>query len=876
MAEMWGGRLAAKMGCDEDGCEGAELGWLVGLLDGTMARSTVDNLENSLVSLPVALTESELVVRLENGGVEKMDDESDVLRDVSTKVDDWDFLMAVVTWAVIVELLEAEQKVMIRAANLAAWKVCEAAVSMAGWMGFWMAVLMDAEMVVDLAASLEASLWGNEQVAATTVVWSVSYLVVHWVFEMAGGKVFAQVDEMVVRMDWRTVGSLVPQSVLKSETSMAEWKMAEKLGCGKAGEMVELRDAIEAVKLGDELVSKMGAQSVALLDVAMAVMKDAGVTDVSTVDETDFLTLDDGKVFQSVDWSEDGTVAVKDIERWLTTWLVRRSSRWPHKGLLCRLATVGVVLTFSMGDEMALWWAERKDTGLAELLDKRLGATKAAVWKLAKNRVDELVVCSVELKVESSGIDKVAWLVVEKESKSVEPKESSLVGWMADSMGETLVVWKVVKLDCEMAGMKVAVSDNEWEYVWADLWASCEVALLVVKWDFEVAVKLEPEMDSLLVAELWGVISVRGLAEQSETSEVASLVALMDLEHFEVVWWVELKRWVAAMERVVAEDLAGGLEVVSELVQWESKSVAAKAAWWESGLAGVEMTAAVKELRKAQQWAVLTGKNLAAYSAALLVAEMASSRKMVVKMEICLELCSAVWKEANKAVWMVYGWVEMWTASTASRWAASRAALLDVRMVVMMASWSVAGMLVVAMAGKSEKRWWEILRAVRLEYELGDVSAYPKEIELVEISVAAKEFSMAERMAGAKMDAKSVWKKVVGMELLMVAWMVSSSVGELVVWKMELSLKATLPAALKVVAKVAVKEIQQLVARMDCFQVVRTGFELVVSQVAVLVIPTEILMVVMKVSQWVDELVVWKDVCMVDESAWKSVVKKDE
>ena len=33
------------------------------------------------------------------------------------------------------------------------------------------------------------------------------------------------------------------------------------------------------------------------------------------------------------------------------------------------------------------------------------------------------------------------------------------------------------------------------------------------------------------------------------------------------------------------------------------------------------------------------------------------------------------------------------------------------------------------------------------------------------------------------MDAKSVWKKVVGMELLMVAWMVSSSVGELVVWK---------------------------------------------------------------------------------------------
>ena len=30
--------------------------------------------------------------------------------------------------------------------------------------------------------------------------------------------------------------------------------MAEKLGCGKAGEMVELRDAIEAVKLGDELV----------------------------------------------------------------------------------------------------------------------------------------------------------------------------------------------------------------------------------------------------------------------------------------------------------------------------------------------------------------------------------------------------------------------------------------------------------------------------------------------------------------------------------------------------------------------------------------------------------------------------------------------
>ena len=41
---------------------------------------------------------------------------------------------------------------------------------------------------------------------------------------------------------------------------------------------------------------------------------------------------------------------------------------------------------------------------------------------------------------------------------------------------------------------------------------------------------------------------------------------------------------------------------------------------------------------------------------------------------------------------MVYGWVEMWTASTASRWAASRAALLDVRMVVMMASWSVAGM----------------------------------------------------------------------------------------------------------------------------------------------------------------------------------------
>ena len=27
------------------------------------------------------------------------------------------------TWAVIVELLEAEQKVMIRAANLAAWKV---------------------------------------------------------------------------------------------------------------------------------------------------------------------------------------------------------------------------------------------------------------------------------------------------------------------------------------------------------------------------------------------------------------------------------------------------------------------------------------------------------------------------------------------------------------------------------------------------------------------------------------------------------------------------------------------------------------------------------------------------------------------------------
>ena len=72
------------------------------------------------------------------------------------------------------------------------------------------------------------------------------------------------------------------------------------------------------------------------------------------------------------------------------------------------------------------------------------------------------------------------------------------------------------------------------------------------------------------------------------------------------------------------------------------------------------------------------------------------------------------------------------------------------------------------------------------------------------------------------------------------------------------------------------KEIQQLVARMDYFQVVRTGFELVVSQVAVLVIPTEILMVVMKVSQWVDELVVWKDVCMVDESAWKSVVKKDE
>ena len=47
-------------------------------------------------------------------------------------------------------------------------------------------------------------------------MWSVSYLVVHWVFEMAGGKVFAQVDEMVVRMDWRTVGSLVPQSVLKS------------------------------------------------------------------------------------------------------------------------------------------------------------------------------------------------------------------------------------------------------------------------------------------------------------------------------------------------------------------------------------------------------------------------------------------------------------------------------------------------------------------------------------------------------------------------------------------------------------------------------------------------------------------------------------
>ena len=46
---------------------------------------------------------------------------------------------------------------------------------------------------------------------------------------------------------------------------------------------------------------------------------------------------------------------------------------------------------------------------------------------MAKNRVDELVVCSVELKVESSGIDKVAWLVVEKESKSVEPKESSLV-----------------------------------------------------------------------------------------------------------------------------------------------------------------------------------------------------------------------------------------------------------------------------------------------------------------------------------------------------------------------------------------------------------------------------------------------------------------
>ena len=38
--------------------------------------------------------------------------------------------------------------------------------------------------------------------------------------------------------------------------------------------------------------------------------------------------------------------------------------------------------------------------------------------------------------------------------------------------------------------------------MWADLWASCEVALLVVKWDFEVAVKLEPEMDSLLVAEL--------------------------------------------------------------------------------------------------------------------------------------------------------------------------------------------------------------------------------------------------------------------------------------------------------------------------------------------------------------------------------------
>ena len=52
-----------------------------------MARSTVDNLENSLVSLPVALTESELVERLENGGVEKMDDESDVLRDVSTV--DW-------------------------------------------------------------------------------------------------------------------------------------------------------------------------------------------------------------------------------------------------------------------------------------------------------------------------------------------------------------------------------------------------------------------------------------------------------------------------------------------------------------------------------------------------------------------------------------------------------------------------------------------------------------------------------------------------------------------------------------------------------------------------------------------------------------------
>ena len=53
---------------------------------------------------------------------------------------------------------------------------------------------------------------------------------------------------------------------------------------------------------------------------------------------------------------------------------------------------------------------------------------------------------------------------------------------MADSMGETLVVWKVVKLDCEMAGMKVAVSDNEWVEQSALHWAATMVVQMGHDW----------------------------------------------------------------------------------------------------------------------------------------------------------------------------------------------------------------------------------------------------------------------------------------------------------------------------------------------------------------------------------------------------------